>query len=349
MRNDGGQWLERLLARHIHHEPAKFDFQRWSEKHPEESQLLESGFKDSSQSQETRTYCVLRCIMESKVTRYSAAVVALAMGLVLMNPFGASRHGGVLLADVQKRIAETDTMVLRGQKIFSCVADPNISFKFDVVKYMSRAYGHTEEGYLGDKPVYRITFNLQRKQTIIVLPIWKKCLIFPCTDEQTRIVERLSPTGLIDLFLQFDYKELGADNIDGIEVEGFELENLKPMENILPKFLFDIQQGKATVWVGVKELLPIRIEGDMLIGKSLMTAFTELRLHEFCILEKYNIQLDEKIFNTDIPEGYTETKLTDFIPLKAGLAGLGAGAVPIGLVVWCKKHKKRDSAGISTP
>jgi len=214
MRNDGSQWLERLLARHIHHEPAKFDFQRWSERHPEESRLLDCGFKDSGQSYETRTTCnVLRCIMESKVTRYSAAaVVALAVTLVLLGPFAGPKHGGVLLADVQKRIAETDTMVFRGQKVFSCVTDPNISFKFDVVKYMSRAYGHTEEGYLGDKAAYRITFNLQRKETIIVLPMWKKCLIFPCTDEQIKIIERGNPTGFIDFLLQTDCEELGPGN-----------------------------------------------------------------------------------------------------------------------------------------
>jgi len=352
MCGDGNQWLERLLAEHIYREPAAFDFQRWAEKHPEESRLLEQGFKGSRRSNETRIYHVLRCIMESKVTRYSAAAaVTLAAALVLLSPFGGSQHGGVAIADVQKRISETDTMVFRGWKRFSCPADPNNSLKFNVVKYMSKAYGHTEEGYLGDNLAYRITFNLLKKRTIIVLPIWKKCLIFPCTDEQIRIVERLNPTGLGSLFLETDYKELGASNIDGIDVQGFEVQDLKPIEKILPKFLFDIQGGKASIWIGVKELLPIRMDGDIVIGKSLFTAFKELRLHEVCVLEKYNIELDEKIFNTDIPEGYTEIKLTDFIPVKAGIAGMGACAIPIGLVIWRKKHKKRkrDSAGISKP
>jgi hypothetical protein len=335
--------LERLLARHIYREPAKFDFQRWSEKYPEESRLLERGFKDSGRSQEIRIYHVLRCIMKSRATKYSAAaVVALAVTLVLLSPFGGPQHGGVLLADVQKKIAETDTMVLRGQKIFSFVADPNISFKFDVVKYMSRAYGHTEEGYIGDKLVYRITFNLPKKQTLIILPIWKKCLKFPCTDEQIRIVEKVNPTGFIDLFLQTDHKELGAGNINGIDVEGFEFQSMKSLENILPKFLFDIHLDKASVWIGVKELLPIRIEGDLIIGKSFLTAFTELRLHEFCVLENYNVELDENIFNTDIPEGYSEIKITDFIPVKAALAGLSVASVPIGLVIRRNLRKRKD-------
>jgi hypothetical protein len=342
MRNDSNRWLERLLARHIYHKPAKFDFQRWSEKHPEESRLLESGFKDSGRSYENKTYHLLRCIMESKVTKYSGAAAAtLALALVLLNPFGGSKHSGVLLADVQKKIAETDTMVFRGQKIFSCADEPNISFKFDVVKYMSKAYGHTEEGYLGDKQAYRITFNLPKKQTIIVLPMLQKYLIFPCTDEQIKIVERLNPAGVIDLLLQSEHKELGAGDINGVEVEGFEFQNVKSIENILPKFLFDIQQGKGVIWVGVKELMPIKMEGDMVIGKCFFTAFTELRLHEFCVLENYDVELGEELFSTAIPEGYTEIKLTDFISIKAGVAGAGIGAVTIGLVVGKKLRNRR--------
>ena len=55
--------------------------------------------------------------------------------------------------------------------------------------------------------------------------------------------------------------------IDGIDVEGFEFEDVKLIQNILPKHLFDIQQGRGTVWIGTKELLPVRIEGDLLIGR----------------------------------------------------------------------------------
>jgi len=346
-RDSDNKWLDSLLADVMYREPAAFDSQKWAHKHPDAAKLLESGFVDSEKRYETNTYHVWRLLMESKVTRYSAAaVVALAAALVLLSPFGTSDHTGVVLADVQKRIAETDTMVFRGQKIFSLADDPNISFKFDVVKYMSKAYGHTEEGYLGGKLAYRLTFNLPKRQGLVAMAMWKKCLIFPCTEQQLRIVEKLHPNGLIDLFLQTDFEVLGPGNIDGVEVEGFELQNLKPLDGILgilPKALFDLQadKSKAQIWVGVKELLPIKMEGDIVIGKSLFTAFTELRLHEFCVLEKYNIELDEKIFSTDIPEGYTEIKITDFIPIKAGLAGVGLGAVPIGLVVSKKLRKSK--------
>ncbi len=274
---------------------------------------------------------IWRIIMKSKTTKYSAAaVIVLAMALVILSPFGSPRHYNVLLANTQERITETDTMVYRGQKIFTCADDPNISFKFDTVKYMSKVYGHTEEGYIGDQLAYRITFNLPRKQSIVVLPFSQKCLRFPCTRMQLKILEKLNPAGIIDLLLQNGYKELGAGNIDGIEAKGFELQDVKSIAGILPKFLLDLQQGKGVVWVGTKELLPIKMEGDMIIGRCFGTGFTELRVQEFCVLENYNIELDENIFNADIPEGYTEIKITDFIPIKAGLAGAGFSIFPVG-------------------
>ncbi len=277
---------------------------------------------------------IWRKIMESKVTRYSAAaVVALAAALVLWNPLGTSPHG-VALAAVQEKVAQVDTMVLRGEKVFSPVAEPNLVFRFDVVKYFSRQHGHVEEGRRNGAVIYRFTLNLPEKQFLLLLPAWKKCLKRPCTDEQITIVGKLTPTGVMDLLLETQSRRLGPAQIDGIAAEGFEFQDIKSLQNILPKYLFDIQQGTGTVWIGTRELLPIRIEGDLLIGKSAMTLLTDVRLHEIANLESYNVELGEGLFGTDIPAGYTELKLGDLVPGKSTLTSLGvlppASAPPDG-------------------
>jgi len=343
MRNDSNHWLERLLERYMYHEPAKFDFHRWSLEHPEESRLLKHGFEASGRSSETGICYVMRCIMKSNITKYSAAaIVALTIALVLLNPFGWPKHSGVLLAAVQEKIADTDTMVIRGQKIISPACDPNLSFKLDVVKYMSKLYGHTEEGYIGGRQAYRLTVNLPEQRAIIVCPMLRKYLAFPATEEQIKIVEKLSPVGVIDLLLQAGYTELGTADINGVEVEGFEFYDAKVVQDILPKFLLDIKQGRGVIWVGTKELLPIKIEGDIVIGPSVLTFFTECRVHETCVLEDYNVELAPELFSTSVPEGFTEIKLTDFIPVKAGLVGAGLVAVPIGLVVGRKLRRRKS-------
>lgn len=266
-----------------------------------------------------------RRIMESKVTRYSAAaVVVVAAGVVLLSPLGTSRNSGVALAAVQEKVAQVNTMVLRGEKRFSPVTEPNIVFRFDVVKYFSRQYGHVEEGRVNGALAYRIVLNLPEKQCLILFPVWKKCLKRPCTEEQIKIVEKMTAAGVVDLLQETDYRKLGPATIDGVAAEGFEVQDIKPVQNILPKYLFDIQQGTATVWVGTRDLLPIRIEGDLLIGKSLATFFTDLRLHEVAVLESHDVELNGDLFRTDIPEGYTEFTLSDFVPAKLGLTGFSA-------------------------
>jgi hypothetical protein len=56
------------------------------------------------------------------------------------------------------------------------------------------------------------------------------------------------------------------------------------------------------------------------------------------------MELDEEIFDTNPPEGYTELTLSDILRLvpieaKAGLAGLGLA--PAGLVFWKKRRRTK--------
>ena len=353
MKHDkNNQWLDPLLLRLVHREPAKFDFDKWAQKHPDEARLLRDGFRDSGRNVKTTIQNVWRFIMESKVTRYSAAaIVALAITLILLSPFGTPGNSGVVLADVQQKVADIETMIIRGQKTFTRPADGEIfefngmKCQFDVVKYFSKQHGHTEEGYVKGNLVYRITFNLPKRQTLIVIPPYKKYVTFTSTESVTKIMEDvLSPKGVINLLLESGYKELGRDTIDGVEVEGFEFQDANPLKEILPKTVFDIQQGKGKVWIGIKEQLPVRIEGDIVIGKSLMTVFNELSLHEVNVLDKYNVELDESLFDIKIPEGYTEFTLSNILHLipveaKAGLVGLGI--VPTGFIVWKKRRRNK--------
>ena len=337
-------WLDPLLSQQVHHEPAEFDFPRWLQEHREEARLLEHGFADAGRSRKMTIYPIWRCIMESRVTRYSAAaLVTLAALLVLTNPLGTSKNGGVALAAVRAKVAQVDTMVLRGETTFTSVSDPNLTIKYDNVKYLSQRDGFVEDGYVNGTQIYRAILNRPEKQGLLLFPAWKKCLRFPCTDEQIKVVERLTPTGVVDLLLESEYKKLGTKTIDGVEVEGFEVQDLKPLENIVPKFLMDLQEGKATIWVSTKELLPVRMEGDMLLGKTFTTLFMDVSSHEVAVLEKYNVELEPGLFHTEIPEGYTELTFTDLVPLKLSLVGLGM--VPAGAVAW-KRHRRKGANAV---
>jgi hypothetical protein len=348
------RWLDPLLEQHIQRKPEKFDFGKWVETHPHEAQLLRSGFKYSSRNTKTKTYEIWRFIMESKVTRYSAiAAIVLATTFVLFGPSWAPGNGSVVLADVQQKVADAETMLIRGTKTFMHPGEDGEIFKFDgipcvfdLVKYFSKGHGFVEEGYAGGELFYRITFNFQKQQTLLVFPPYKKYLTFPSLDGVAKIMEKFStPNGVIDLLLEGDYKKLGKDKIDGVEVEGFEFKSIGSVKKILPKPIFDIQDYIGKVWIGIEEQLPVRIEGDLNIGKSFMTMFNDLNLREVNVLDKVNIEIDENTFDIEPPEGYTQVTLSDILQMipaeaKAGLAGLGI--IPAGFVVW-KRRRKRIS------
>ena len=346
------KWLDPLLSEHVHREPEKFDFSKWAREHPNEALLLRSGYADSSRNTKTTTQNLWRFIMESKVTRYSAAAVfVLAMTLVLFGPFWAPGNGNIVMADVRQKVAGIETMIIQGTKTFTNPSEngdvfefDGVKCEFDLVKYMSKGVGFTEEGYADGNLFYRITFNLPKQQTLLVFPPYKKYVTFTSMESVAKIIEKFTtPNGVFDLLLENDYKKLGPDKIDGVEVEGFEFQDVENIKNILPKPVLNIKDYTGKVWIGIEEQLPVRIEGDLSIGKSFMTMFKELNLHEVNILDKYNVELDENIFSTNPPEGYTEVTLSDILLLipveaKAGIAGLGI--LPAGFVFWRRRRKR---------
>ncbi|MDD5328171.1 MAG: hypothetical protein PHY02_10230 [Phycisphaerae bacterium] len=347
------KWLDETISRAVDLGQLDFDKEKWRQKYI----LKKSDEATSSYVKVKPNYNIWRFIMESKVTKYSAAaVVALAAALVLLSPFGIPGNSGVVLADVQQKVADIETMIIRGTKTFTHpgkdgdVFELNgVKFEFDLVKYLSKQYGLVEEGYIGDELIYRFTFNRPKRQTLLVIPPYKKYGMFTSTDKQMQLLENGTPKGIVNLLLEGGYSELGRDNIDGVDVEGFEFQDPATFKGLLPKAICDIQSLKGKVWIGLKEQLPIWVEGDIVIGKSLVTGFNDLTIHEFNILEKYNVELDEAVFDTNAPEGYTEFTLNDILTLipieaKAGLVGLGASScvIPAGFIVW-KKHRKKKT------
>ncbi|MBN2180291.1 MAG: hypothetical protein JW715_00145 [Sedimentisphaerales bacterium] len=325
-----------------------FDAQKWHEKY-----ILNESLKRTTIIPHKNIW---RFIMENKVTRYSAAaVVALAILFVLSNPFGGSKYSGIVLADVQQKVAGIETMIIRGTKTYT-LPDKNdeifefngVKGHFDLLKYFSEQYGLVEEGYVGDELIYRITMNRAKRQTLIVLPRWKKYGTFTSTDKQMKLLENGTPKGIVNLLMEIDYKKLGRDTLNGVETEVFEFQDPVTFTKIMPKAIFDIQSIKGKVWIGIEEQLPVQVEGDLVIGKSLMTMFNDLNLHEFNVLEKCDIELDESIFDINIPDGYTELTLADILSIipanvKAGAAGAGIGSIliPAGLISWRRRRKKK--------
>lgn len=251
---------------------------------------------------------IWRTIMKSQFTRYStAAVVLVAVLFILLNPFGALNRDGVTLADVAEKLERIKSVVIRGPRTYTSLEDPNDVSVIDMTKCYSVQYGYAEKAYEDGELIYHWSANFQKKQVTIVIPYWQRYLRFPLTDDQLEMLERLSITTSLSFFIESGFiescKSLGSDLIDGIEVEGFEIEDLAFIR-VIPKVLINVKSFSGRMWVDAGGLLPVETETEGVLGKCLFTGFEEMHVHEANRFEGYDTDLDEEIFSPVIPDGY---------------------------------------------
>ena len=294
-----------------------------------------------------------RFIMESNVTKYSAAAVAaLAIGLVLFSPFGTSKNGNIVMADVVDKVSRMRTITHKAEYVFSEIdqeepgLEPN-TVEFYTVKYLSEEYGIAEDVFEEGTLIAQVYFFAEAHQGMIIAHNEKKYgkVSLP-EDLFNRITGIITPRGLVEYFRSGHYTELGRARFDNVDVEGFEITDpnrLVPFpESLRP--LFPITDIVARIWIDVETSLPVGIEAEFDTARGLLTGFTRLhgewRAYDF----QWNAEIPEGTFDPNIPDDYTEFKVTDFLPteVKAGIVGMGM--VPAGFIVWKKRRNRKKIA-----
>jgi len=100
--NRSEKWLDEELTRAADFGTVRFDSEAWKKKY-----ILNESRESSFSYRRFGTHRrIWRTVMESNVTRYSAAaVIVLALTLVLFGPFWTPGNGSVVLADVQQNVS----------------------------------------------------------------------------------------------------------------------------------------------------------------------------------------------------------------------------------------------------
>ncbi|HCO93590.1 MAG TPA: hypothetical protein DIU00_06510 [Phycisphaerales bacterium] len=298
-----------------------------------------------------------RFIMESKITRYSAAaVVTLAAALVLLGPFGTSKNGSIVWAEVVENVSQMRTVIHKEKYVFWDMGkeEPFLeanAMKLDAMKYASEEYGVAEDVFdvFGDKGTLLAQVYLlkETQQGVMVAPTEKKYgkLSMP-EDIFNRITGILTPRGMVEYFRSGQYTELGRAKFDNFDVEGFETTDpnvLYPLPEPLRSF-FPVNYIVGRIWIDVETSLPVSIEAEFNTDRGLFTGFNKLhgewRAYDF----QWNAELPEGIFEPNIPDDYTEFKVTDLIPPEAKAGFVGLGIIPAGFIFWKKRRIKRVKA-----
>jgi hypothetical protein len=131
---------------------------------------------------------------------------------------------------------------------------------------------------------------------------------------------------------------LGNREIDGVRTEGFEVKDVKLFSQV-PRYLLHTEDINIRIWVNHETLLPVRVEGEGLVRKGIMTGFKEFRYKEVMHSIEYDVEIDESIFEPNIPDDFILIDPADLVE-KAEVGMLYI--LPFNVVMIVREHFKKN-------
>jgi len=246
--------------------------------------------KTLTQPKQPRKILLLEYIMKSQITKIAAAI------LIVLAVFTISQLGGssVAWAEVAERVDNVKSFIYR------ITVNPNISEseqiqlqQVDLLIYSSNDYGSRIENYVGGELSSIFLMNFHDNIFVTIMPGQRIYFESPLTQEQIdEMIVKQDPRQIIRQMLMTDYKKLGRDTINGIEVESIEVTG----ETVLGGA---IENVTARLWVDTNMEFPVLLEVDG------FASGTQNKMSMVVKDFQWNVDLDQSLF-TDIPSDYTE-------------------------------------------
>lgn len=208
--------------------------------------LAESKETESVQTESN----IWRIIMKSRISKLAAAAVIIIAVLFGMSIFTDS--SGVAWGKVLNNVEKVNSFINR---IKMTVVSPEGTNDVDMTFYRSTEYGTRRDSYIKGELLSKLYIPAKGNKGVELIPSAKKYVEAVFTDEQIKeIAEKNDPRAIVKEFMCCNqYTKIGKKTIDGIEVEGIEIDNEK-----FGKTLFE--KGKGRLWVAVDTDLPVLIE-----------------------------------------------------------------------------------------
>ena len=297
--------LGELISRAVGRENLKFDFDKWKSIHEEEIRICKLQMSDEQASCSIGAFDIWRIIMKSRITKLAAAVIII--GIIGLHLFNNSINGtSVVWADVAERLEKVSSYKAKADRALTETGQDEPFFECEILRYFSPDHGSIEKSYVDGELVMLAYCSISEKAAIIVFPQNKMYCRFDLNEELLLVVEYINPAntdGIMKLFGSERCIRLGSREIDGVRTEGFEVKDVKLFSQ-LPRFLLNPEDINIRLWVNNETLLPVRIEGEGFVGKGVMTGFKEFRYKEVMHSIEYDVEIDESIFDPNIPDDY---------------------------------------------
>jgi outer membrane lipoprotein-sorting protein len=277
--NRNTEKLDELISRAISREAPKFEFDKWKQSHEKEIRVYELQTTGQMLSHSVRIVEIGRMIMKSRISKIAAAAVII-IAIFTVTHFVGNPIESMAWADVVQPILTARTIA------------------FNLVM---------AEGE--DVPITRVmNMGTQRIRSEVLSPDGKTIQVIVIVDYDTSLMLQLIPGQKMATLIEM--KDVPEDEVP---------ENiLKEMRNIITELQNDPDvsiesldekeidgrtakgfratspDGEVMVWADPETALPIRVEQ------------TWRQIRFVCTDFQFDTEMDESLFNMEIPEGYSE-------------------------------------------
>ena len=231
--------------------------------------------------------------MKSRITK--SAVAAAVIGALALGLFEISGHGGslgVVWAEVAQKVQASQGVIFRS--IRHDTQDPYDSgVDFDMNHY-SRTQARID-GYRGGE-IIKTIYNDCDTTTVVLVDYYHKSYVMNTAEERMPASFRMvDPKSTIQRFLSCEHRKLEPKTVDGVLCEGIETTDPAfsgyddPSESLV-----------ARIWVSVETGYPVQHEAEYVRHNG------EKRFDIVQDQFQWDVELDESIFEPNIPDGYID-------------------------------------------
>jgi len=241
-------------------------------------------------------YNIGRIIMKRRITKLAAAAVIIIAVFTISLQLSTS---GVAWGALVEKIESVESVVSHITANVKMQGLPQGQTpKTETIAYYSSEYGSRVEQYINDKLSFTMYLNPKENIFVSVMPDQKQFtkITGKSPDELKQIAEKDDPRVMVRHMMSTEYKQLGRDNINGIDVEGIECTGPRIMGGMF-------EDATARLWVEIGTEFPVRIEIEGIVAGGQMEM--SMVMDDF----QWNIELDPALFVPDIPSDYTSQEM----------------------------------------
>ncbi len=216
-----------------------------------------------------------------------AAALIAVIGLGILEFIGTGSKSGVVWAEVARKVQASRGVTFRAtERVVPDTYDQEVDFS---MQYYTSTQSRLDN-YKGGEIVKTIYGDCNTK-TVVLVDHFHKSYIKETGAKMPDRLGAMDPNHWVQSFLSCRHRELGQKIIDGVLCEGIETRDPAFYGGGNPP-----EPPVARLWVNVETGYPVQFEGERVYDETRHTFVQD----QF----QWDVELDESLFEPNIPAGY---------------------------------------------